>query len=92
MESGSVEQVGWSDAKLTGWSKAQPQATAKGDVVADVEVTQDVQVGMAFGKTSGHGTESIRMGKMPVPLYVRRSKKQSPNNDNRIRFDDAHPP
>ena len=44
--SGSVE--------LVPWSKAEPQATREG--VVGVEATDEVQVGMAFGKTSDHGT------------------------------------
>ena len=42
---------------LVPWSKAKPQAMSGGrDVVKEVEKTHDVQVGMAFGKTSDHGT------------------------------------
>ena len=51
--SGSVE--------LAGSSKAEPQAMSGGrEGVVGVEVTHDVQVGMAFGKTSDHGTAANR--------------------------------
>ena len=59
---------------LVPWSKAKTQATREG--VVGVEVTDEVQVGMAFGKTSDHGTESMRTGKMPVPLVE--SPSQAP--------------
>ena len=171
---------------LVPWSKAEPQATRTG-----VDVTDQVQVGMSFGKTSDHGTgepesnnrtcpgfsqnengggtdsdrgesppesppesspessvgnvssasnrtdasicgchgqvppararesaaeprakslkqrpcpwhpfpasppppEAIRRrGETPVALYVRRPISRTPNNDNQIRLDDAHPP
>ena len=47
--SGSVE--------LVPWSKSKTQATREG--LAEVEATDEVQVGMAFGKTSDHGTGKI---------------------------------
>ena len=38
------------------WSKAKAQATSEGEQTREVGMTHDVQVGMAFGKTSDHGT------------------------------------
>ncbi|MCH7604197.1 MAG: hypothetical protein IIB54_15680 [Planctomycetes bacterium] len=51
--------------ELAGWSKAEPQATRED--VREVEITHDAQVGMAFGKTSDHGTEPYRTRTRRVP-------------------------
>ena len=96
--SGSVE--------LVPWSKAEPQATREG--VGGVEATDEVQVGMAFGKTSDHGTESMRTGKIPLPLLkdadnstggapglratCRGSDDRNSTDASQTRFDDAQPP